>query len=306
MKILITGGAGFIGHNTAIHLKSQGFNVSIYDNLQRSTSNALKRLNNFNIPIHKGNILNAKALASALKNIDIVIHAAAYINVEESIIKPILYFKNNVLGTANVAKTCLDKNIKHLIYLSSAAVYGDPQTLPINENHPANPISPYGLTKLIGEETVKFYAKQGLKTTILRLFNVYGPEQSIEYAGVITHFIKKASMHMPPIIYGDGEQTRDFIHVNDVAEAIKLTITKSPSNETFNIASGKPTKINDLAAYIIRLANLHIRPEHAEPKQGDIKHSFADISKAERILNFKPKTSLEKGLKNLIQTWNKI
>ncbi|MBS7634210.1 NAD-dependent epimerase/dehydratase family protein [Candidatus Bathyarchaeota archaeon] len=302
MKVLVSGGAGFIGHNTAIFLKHLGYEVLVFDNLERATALALKKLSNHGIPVLKGSILNVKAFDAAIKGVDVVVHAAAYINVEESVKKPALYFKNNILGTANVAKACLDRSVELLIYISSAAVYGEPKTLPISENYPADPISPYGLTKLMGERTVEFYSKKGLKAVTLRLFNVYGPGQSSAYAGVITRFIENISKGLPPIIYGDGEQTRDFIHVEDVAEAIRLAMEKNAANETFNIASGKPTKIKALANLAIELAGLKLKPIYAEPRVGDIKHSLADIAKAQRILGFKPKTSLEEGLKNLIQT----
>lgn len=252
MKVLIKGGAGFIGHNVAVFLKNLGFDVTVFDNFERSTNLALKRLSEYSIPIYRGDILEVKVLRDALKGVDTIIHAAAYIDVEESIRKPMLYFRNNVLGTASVVKVCLEENVKLIIYLSSAAVYGEPTKIPISENHPVNPISPYGLSKLMGEDIIKFYSKQGLKYVILRLFNVYGPEQNLAYAGVITRFIERASKGLPPIIYEDGEQTRDFIHVNDVSEAIRLTTEKNVTNETFNIGSGEPTKISELANLIIK------------------------------------------------------
>ncbi|MEM1990057.1 MAG: NAD-dependent epimerase/dehydratase family protein [Candidatus Bathyarchaeia archaeon] len=301
MKALITGGAGFIGHNAAIHLKNSGFDVAVFDNLDRPSSLALERLAAHNIPIVKGDILSVKAISRALKNTDVVVHAAAYISVEESVKKPALYFKNNVIGTLNVAKACLDWNIKLLVYISSAAVYGEPTQIPISETHPVKPSSPYGLTKLMGEEIVKFYSVSGLKYAILRLFNVYGHGQSSTYAGVITKFIDRVSKGLPPIIYGDGEQTRDFIHVKDVSEAIKLTIEKNAVNETFNIGSGEPTKINYLANLVIKLANLSCKPIYASPRLGDIKNSVADISKARNLLGFKPKESLEEELEILIK-----
>jgi len=209
--------------------------------------------------------------------------------------------KNNVLGTASIAKACLNKGVKLLIYLSSAAVYGEPVNPPISEMHPMNPISPYGLSKLIGEEVVRFYSKYGLKHVILRLFNVYGPGQSKAYAGVVTRFIERAVKGLPPIIYGNGEQTRDFIHVNDVSEAIKQTIERSVVNETFNIGSGTPTKIKDLANLVMEVAKLNCEPIYRKPRVGDIKHSYADISKAEKLIDFKPKVNLNEGLKELVK-----
>ncbi|MEM2593500.1 MAG: NAD-dependent epimerase/dehydratase family protein [Candidatus Bathyarchaeia archaeon] len=301
MRVLVTGGAGFIGHNAAVYLKSQGYEVVAFDNLKRATEFAIERLKVHDVPILKGDILSSRALEKALSGVDVVVHAAAYISVKESLRKPALYFRNNVAGTANVAYACLRRGVK-LLYISSAAVYGNPAHLPISESQPANPTSPYGLTKLMGEEVVKFYARQGLKYAILRLFNVYGPGQSSTYAGVITRFIERVGVNKPPIIYGDGYQTRDFIHVYDVAEAIKLSIEGGLENETLNIASGKPVTIKDLAELIIKHVNQNLKPIFAKPRPGEIKHSHADISKAKRLLGFNPKINLEQGLIELLKT----
>jgi UDP-glucose 4-epimerase len=306
VKVLITGGAGFIGHSVAVLLKEHGYDVLVFDNLKRASSLALERLRAHSIPVFEGDVLNAKALRAAVKGVDVVVHAAAHISVEESVGKPALYFKNNVVGTANVADACLRGGLKPLVYLSSAAVYGDPAAPPISESHPTSPISPYGQTKLMGEEAVKFYSQQGLKYAILRLFNVYGQGQSSAYAGVITRFIERVCSGKPPIIYGDGSQTRDFIHVYDVARAMELCIDKNVENETFNIASGKPTTINGLAELIIKLAKQDLKPIYAKQRQGDIKHSHADITKAEKLLGFKPEISLEKGLSMLLDSMQHI
>lgn len=300
MKVLVTGGAGFIGHNTAIYLKNYGYDVLVLDNLKRSTDFALKRLLVHDVPIIKGDILDARTLKEVLSGVDVVIHAAAYTSVEESIRKPVLYFKNNVNGTANVAHICLKKGVKLLIYISSAAIYGNPITLPISESHQTCPISPYGLTKLVGEQIIKLYGNQGLKYIILRLFNVYGPGQNNVYAGVIERFIRRLKEGKPPIIYGDGRQTRDFIHVYDVAEAIKLSIERNIENDVFNIATGRPITIRKLAEYVIKLTNSNLKPLFTRPRPGDIRHSYADIHKAEKFLGFKPKIDLEQGLRDLL------
>lgn len=300
MKVLVTGGAGFIGHNVAIYLKSRGYEAIALDNLKRTTEFACKRLAAYNVPIIKGDVLNTNVLKSAFSNVDIVVHAAAHVSVEESMKKPAMYFKNNVAGTANVAHVCLRKGVKLLIYVSSAAVYGNPITLPISETHPTNPISPYGLSKLMGEEVVKFYGGRGLKYVILRLFNAYGPGQSRAYAGVITRFIERLSEGKPPIIYGDGEQTRDFIHVYDVAEAIRLLIERGVENEIINLGSGKPTAIKELAELMIKLTNRNLKPIFTKARPGEIRHSYADTSKARRLLNFEPSIDLERGLGDLL------
>jgi len=300
VKVLITGGAGFIGHNVALFLKEHGYDVLVLDNLRRASDLALDRLNAYSIPVFEADVLNAKELRAAVKGVDAVVHAAAYISVEESMKKPAMYFRNNVAGTANVADVCLREGVKFLVYISSAAVYGEPVALPVTESHLTNPISPYGLTKLMGEEVVKFYSQRGLKYVILRLFNAYGRGQSGSYAGVITRFVERVRAGKPPIIYGDGSQTRDFLHVRDVARAIEQCMERGVENETFNIASGKPTTIKELAELIVKLTKQDLKPIYAKPRQGDIKHSHADISKAEELLGFKPEISLEEGLSELL------
>lgn len=301
MKILITGGAGFIGHNLAIYLKNNGFDVEVLDSLERSTSFTAKRLNEANIPVTRISIMKTEEIRGIFKEADAVIHAAAYVDVAESMEKPLIYFENNFLGTASVAKASLDADVGLLIYLSSAAVYGNPVELPIGENHPTRPISPYGLSKLMGEEVVRFFSTHGLKHVILRLFNVYGPGQNAAYAGVITKFLERVQNGLPPIIYGDGEQTRDFIHVDDVAEAVKLVLKTECTGEVLNIGSGNPTKIRDLASLVMRLHGVSGEPIYTSERQGDIKHSFADISRARNLLGFKPRISLEHGLRRILE-----
>lgn len=301
MRVLITGGAGFIGHSVAIHLKSRSYDVAVLDNLRRASGYAIERLKECRIPLAKGDVLSAEMLRRVLASVDVVVHAAAYISVEESVQRPALYIKNNVAGTASVAAACLQQGVKLLVYISSAAVYGNPVALPIDEFHPTNPISPYGLSKLMGEEVVRFYAQQGLRYVILRLFNVYGPGQSSPYAGVVTHFIKRVCRGEPPIVYGDGRQTRDFIHVSDVAEAVRLTIERGIENEVLNIGTGRPTSIRELAELVIKLANPSLKPIFTRPRPGDIEDSYADISKAKRLLGFEPRVSLEQGLRELLK-----
>jgi UDP-glucose 4-epimerase len=301
MKILVTGGAGFIGHNLAIYLKRNGFNVIVVDSFERSTGFATNRLQEENIPVMRTSIMDMERISVLLKETDVVIHAAAYVDVAESVEKPLMYFENNVLGTASIAKASSEAGVKLFVYLSSAAVYGNPVELPICENHPAKPISPYGLSKLMGEEVVKLFSAYGLKQVVLRLFNVYGPGQNAAYAGVIIRFLERVRKGLPPVIYGDGEQTRDFIHVDDVAEAVKLVLEKRCMDEVLNIGSGNPVKIRDLALITMRLCGVDGEPIHVGERPGDIKHSYADISKARSLLGFKPRISLESGLRRMLE-----
>jgi UDP-glucose 4-epimerase len=296
MRVLVTGGAGFIGHNVAIYLALRGYKVSVYDTLERSRADAVRKLMERGIPIYRKDVRGEHSLSGY----DVVIHCAAYVDVAESFAKPREYFENNVIGTASIAKAASDAGAL-FIYISSASVYGDPVKIPIPEDHPLRPISPYGASKAMGEQIVELYSSiYGLKHVILRLFNVYGPGQNPSYAGVISRFIESVKRGEPPRIYGDGSQTRDFIHIEDVARAIELVIEKKPAGYIFNIATGKQTSILELARLIIRIANAKSEPVFDKPRPGDIKHSCADISRARSIIGFEPRISLEEGIKGLL------
>lgn len=297
MKILITGGAGFIGHNLALYLVKKGYDVVVVDSMERSSDYALRRLGEFGVPITRADVREF----SDYEGFDVVVHAAAYVSVEESVKEPIKYVENNVLGTARVGYECVKRGSK-LIYLSSAAVYGEPLRLPISEDHPTRPQSPYGLSKLQGEEVLRnFTLVYGLKHVTLRLFNVYGPGQNPSYAGVITGFLNRALRNKPLIIYGDGEQTRDFIYVGDVAEVVEFFIRENVfNNETYNVGSGKPTTIKELARTIMKVVGKELPVIHEAPRPGDIRHSLADVSKITRLTRIKP-TPIEEGLSKTLR-----
>ncbi len=306
MKVLITGGAGFIGHHLALHLSSLGYEVLCLDNLSRSSPEVVKTLRSFNIDLIVADVLDINSLELIMSRFkpEVVIHTAALVSVEESVRKPEDYLRCNVLGTLNTVRVSTNYGVSRFIYLSSAAVYGDPIKLPVSEEHPLNPKSPYGLSKLIGEEVVKLYHRMyGLEYVILRLFNVYGPRQSLNpYSGVITKFIDRVCKGLPPVIYGDGTQTRDFIHVLDVCRATQLSISTENVNEVYNIGSGKPLSINELANLIIRISKLELRSTYEPSRPSDIRHSYADISKAVKYLGFKPSVSIEEGIEELLKT----
>ncbi|MEM2021582.1 MAG: SDR family NAD(P)-dependent oxidoreductase [Zestosphaera sp.] len=297
MRVLVTGGAGFIGHNIALHLIREGYDVVVVDNVERSSEHVLKKLSEHGVPVVRADVRSFSRYGS----FEVVVHAAAYVSVEESVREPLKYIENNVLGTARVGYECAMRTLK-LIYLSSAAVYGEPVRIPVDEEHPTHPLSPYGLSKLQGEEVLKNFARvYGLKFVVLRLFNVYGPWQNPAYAGVITNFIERVLRDEPPIIYGDGEQTRDFIYVKDVARVVKFFVKNNVfNNETYNIGSGTPTSIRELAGTIIKLFNKNLSPIYTSPRLGDIRHSIADISKIKKLTNFQP-TPLEEGLRSTLK-----
>jgi UDP-glucose 4-epimerase len=224
---------------------------------------------------------------------DTVVHAAAYIYVEESWERPYEYMWNNAAATARVAKRCAETGAR-LVYISSAAVYGEPQRLPIDENHPTKPLSPYGLSKLAGEQITQILAPGA---AVPRLFNVYGPGQTGPYAGVISKFIERAKRGLPPVIYGDGTQTRDFIHVADVAQFVEVVLDRGAAG-VFNVGTGRSVSIRELAIIVMQLAGLGGEPLYGPPRPGDIKHSAADVSKA-RALGWEPSVPLEEGLRRL-------
>lgn len=306
MKLVITGGAGFIGSNLAFHLKSLGYDVIAVDNFARPSGYGLYLLDLNDIKIVRADIRDIAKVKEAVGRFDVLIHAAAYINVAESIEKPVEYTDVNVKGTVAMLHLAVKSNAKRFIYISSAAVYGEPIKLPIDEGHPTNPISPYGATKLAAEYFVKtFNIAYGLEYIILRLFNVYGPGQSPNYAGLIVKTLKRVLRGEPPIIYGDGTQTRDFVYIKDVVEAISKSIETEYTNNIFNIGSGREYKVRDVVDIILRLTGrTELKPIYAPPRPGDIYRSVADISKAKKLLGYQPRYSIEDGIKELIKIIN--
>jgi UDP-glucose 4-epimerase len=290
VRVVVTGGAGFIGSHVAAYLAERGFRVVAVDNLKRAS--AVRRLEEVGVPLVVGDVRHVD-----LPPADAVVHAAAYISVEESWERPYDYMWNNAAATARVAKRCAETGAR-LVYISSAAVYGEPQRLPIDESHPTRPLSPYGLSKLAGEQITQMLAPGA---AILRLFNVYGPGQTGPYAGVVSKFIERAKRGLPPVIYGDGTQTRDFVHVADVARFVEVVLDRGAAG-VYNVGTGRAASIRELAAIVMRLAGLNGEPLYAPPRPGDIKHSVADVTKA-RALGWEPRVPLEEGLRRLWTTW---
>ncbi len=298
MRILVTGGLGQVGSYLVERGLSENYEITILDNFSNNLNN-IKFPSN--IKIIKGDIRNPKIVKELAAKADTIIHTAAQINVNKSIDDPIYDADNNISGTLNLLEAARKSDIKRFVYISSAAVYGDPVTLPINEEHPTNPLSPYGLSKLTGEKYTRlYYNLYELPTVCLRPFNIFSPRQnpSSPYSGVITKFIEKVRNNRNPIIFGDGNQTRDFVYIEDVVAAIFNTIeNKKAVGDVFNIGTGKPTRIEELAKMIIKVSNKKLEPEFAPSSIGDIRESYADITKAGKILGYKPKYLLEQGLK---------
>jgi UDP-glucose 4-epimerase len=303
MRVLVTGGAGFIGSHVVDALISRGDTVTVLDDLSSGKLENLKAHRGSRaFRFIRGDIRDVKAVEKALAGVDAVVHEAAIVSVPLSIENPELVNSVNVEGTANLLNASLNHGVKRFVYASSCAVYGEQKKLPIKEDAQPNPLSPYAASKLAAEKKCLSSEGKKLKTVCLRYFNVYGPRQSAgEYAGVMVKFIERLRASQPPIIYGDGEQTRDFIHVQDVVGATLLALEReSASGEVINIGTGKGTKINKLCELFLKAAGKpDINPVYEAPRAGDIRHSWADISKARKLLGFKPKIQLEKGIEML-------
>jgi len=309
-EILVTGGAGFIGSHIVDRLLDEGFKVRVLDNLSTGEKkNLAQHQNNKSFQFIEGDIRNFDLVKNTVKGVDAVFHEAALVSVTRSVEDPILSNEVNITGTVNLLKACVDAHVKRFVYASSCAVYGDTETLPNHENLAPKPLSPYAVEKLAAEKYAKvFHNVYGLETVSLRYFNVYGPRQKYgPYSGVISIFINRLLENKPPIICGDGEQTRDFINVKDVVEANMLALSKRKAvGEVFNISTGEATTINKLTETIQKImGKTSLKPVHAEPRPGDIKHSYGDITKARRNLEYEPKVQLEKGLSELVKWYSK-
>jgi UDP-glucose 4-epimerase len=255
----------------------------------------------------KGSILDPSMIDEAIERASAVVHLAAVVSVALSIEKPLLVHRVNLEGTLNVLESCLKHSVEKLVFASSAAVYGNDLTPPLKEDYPSNPPNLYGATKVAGEAYVKAYAKtHNLKTVILRLMNVYGPRRSPgPYAGVITKFAEAISLGKPLTVYGDGEQTRDFVHVSDAVEAMASALRKDQAiGQTFNIGTGKPTTISKLATIFSHLTESGSQINHLPARHGEVRASWANIEKAKEVLDYKPKVSLENGVKSFMQSFN--
>jgi UDP-glucose 4-epimerase len=303
-KIVVTGGAGFIGSHITEGLVKRGYKVAIIDNLSTGRlSNIEPFLKGGNVEFIRGSITNLSLLRKTFSGTEYVFHEAAIPSVPRSIKNPKASHDANVTGTLNVLIAARDRGVKKLVYASSSSVYGDTPTLPKVEDMTPNPLSPYAINKLASEYYCRvFYNIYGLKTVCLRYFNVYGPRQdpNSAYAAVIPLFFRNALEGKSPIIFGDGEQSRDFTFVKDVAEA---NIQAAESNVTgvFNLGNSQRITINQLAQIIIGLVgNKNVKPVYKDPRPGDILHSLADITRA-KSFGYNPKYNLEAGLKEVFK-----
>ncbi len=301
MNILITGGCGFVGVNLIKYLSGKDYTITILDNLSTGKKDYIEKLSLDKAPnIIIDDIRNEDTVDRAVKGMDTVIHLAAQTSVVDSVENPKESWNINVTGTFNLLEACRQNNVERFIFASSNAVAGE-QIPPIDEKMIPQPLSPYGASKLTGEALCSaYYHSFGLKTTALRFANLYGP-YSDHKTSVIAKFIEWIRTETPFTVFGDGNQTRDFVHVDDVSQAIQLSLESQKSQgEVFQIASGKETSINELVGILSEAIEKQLQVNYKLGRKGEIIRNYSDISKARKMLGFEPKIELKEGLKRLL------
>lgn len=305
MKVVVTGGAGFIGSNLAEELLKK-HEVTVIDNLSTGRIENLDQIMD-KINFIEGSITDLDLLKEAFSGSDTVFHEAAIPSVQRSVDNPIASNEANVEGTLKVLVAARDCGVRKVVYASSSSAYGNTPTLPKIEDMKPNPRSPYAVSKLAGEYYCRVFSEvYGLKTACLRYFNVYGPRQNphSEYAAVIPRFVTRILAHEPPVIYGDGGQTRDFTFVKDVVKA-NILAGESDAEGVFNIACGKRVSLNELAGKIMEITGIKVEMSYEGARPGDVRDSLADISSAGDKLGYKPGYELDSGLRETVEWFRK-
>ena len=304
MKYLVTGGGGFIGSNIAEELLKRNEDVRIIDNF---STGRLENLGDFidRIELIEGDIRDFWTVQEAVKGVDYVIHQAALPSVPRSVKNPLTSNAVNVSGTLNLLEASKHAGVKRFVMASSSSVYGDTPTLPKHEGMTPDPLSPYAVSKLADEKYCKvFYELYGLETVCLRYFNIFGPRQNpeSEYAAVVPKFINCLLDSKPPTVYGDGEQSRDFTYIDNAVSAnILATTAEMAPGKYYNVACGGQFTLNQLLDALREIIGVNIKARYDSPRRGDIKHSFADISRAEKELKYKTKVDFFEGLKKTVE-----
>lgn len=303
--VLVTGGAGFIGSHLVDRLLAEGFAVRVLDNFSTGRRENLNK----KAEIFEGGLEDRKTAEKAVEGAAVIFHQAALPSVSRSVENPVATHDSNTVGTFNVLVAAKKFSVKRMVYAASSSAYGNVKRLPKIETMAASPLSPYAASKLIGEEyTNAFFRIYGVETVALRYFNVYGPRQdpNSPYSAVIPLFFKAATEHRPLTIFGDGKQTRDFTFVADVVEAnlLALRAPKSACGRTYNIAGGKRVTLLELAKKIGKLVG-PLTINHEAPRAGDVRHSLASIELAKKQLGYKPKWTLEEGLRETFRAMSR-
>ncbi len=306
-RYLITGGAGFIGSHIAETLLREGAVVRVFDNLatgQQRNIQALKKLQG-DLEIISGDLRNRDAVQKAVAGVEVVFHQGALASVPRSIADPVASLETNINGTQNVLLAARDVGVRRVVYASSSSVYGNTPTLPKHEEMPAAPMSPYAVQKLTGELLCRVFTRiYQLETVALRYFNVFGPRQdpASEYAAVIPRFLMALLSKRRPIVFGDGEQTRDFTYVENVVQANLLAATSHDAVGTaINIGCGERISLNSVLYLAGELLGITVEADYREPRPGDVRDSLADISKARQLLGYEPKINFRAGLTRTLE-----
>lgn len=301
-KALVTGGAGFIGSHIVEALLKESIEVVVLDDLSMGCRENIPS----DIQIIEADILDENQLKLALEGVDVVFHEAARVSIRNSVTQFYTDAQINIMGTLNLLKKLFESRVKKLIYASSMAIYGEAKVLPIAENHPLHPNSPYGISKMAGEKYCLELGKaMGIEVVALRYFNTYGIRQTLTpYVGVITIFIDHLLDGRSPIVFGNGEQIRDFVSVKDVAKANILAMKGDYSGEVFNVGSGEGTTVNHLADFLVGYLNSNVIKEYAQKKIGEPGDSIADISKIQKVMGFEVKYRLKDEIPYIIEWIN--
>jgi len=299
MRFIVTGGAGFVGSHLVKLLVKKGHEITVIDNLHTGKMENLQEVID-EIEFQNIDIQNYNSMEKELREIDGVFHQAALTVVQDSFKMPDRYHSVNVEGTENIFRIAEKNNFK-VVYASSSSVYGHQNVVPIQENFDRKPINPYGKTKLDDEQLAEKYTKQGVKIIGLRYFNIFGKGQTLQYAGVITKFLDRIRERKAPIIFGNGSQIRDFIHVEDIASANYLAMISNTTNSHVNVGTGNSISILELAKTMINISGLELEPIMEKALEGDIEKSQSDNSLARKSFDWKPEKKLEDWLRETIK-----
>ena len=301
-QYLVTGGAGFIGSHLTEELVRRGHRVRVVDSLVTGKRSNLDHISG--VEFLEGDLADLDVARRAVADVEFVLHQAAIPSVPRSVKDPITSNRANVDATLNILVAARDAGVKRLVFAASSSAYGDTPTLPKHEGMPTNPLSPYALQKVIGEQYLRMFTRlYGLETVSIRYFNVFGPRQdpSSPYSGVISVFATALLENRSPTIYGNGEQTRDFTYVANVVDGVlRACEAAGASGEVINVATGGRVSLNQLFEEMRKLVGADVRPKYAEPRAGDVRDSQADITKSQQLLGYQPIVSFEDGLRQTV------
>jgi UDP-glucose 4-epimerase len=299
-KYLVTGGAGFLGSNVVDALLAAGEKVTVYDDFSTGHKRNVLDWNPKDVKVVEGDVRDAKALARAAKGCDYLLHFAAIPGVVRSVQDPETTLSVNLQGTVNALLAAREAKVKRVLFASGAAVYGESPVLPKEETMLPTPFSPYGASQLAGEDLARvFYTTYRLETVCLRFFNLYGPRQdpTDEQGGVVARFVHFLLSGKVPVVYGDGKQSRDFTYVSDAVDAVRLACTAPKAEgEVFNIGTGNRVTVSGLLNIMGALLEREVTPTYADPRPADIRHSLAEVTKAQEVLGYRPRVSIQQGL----------